>query len=506
MLKSHRARLLAAACAAAALCGAPSAAFAESLAEAIALAYETNPTLQAQRAQQRALAETWVQARTGYRPTLNAQVQTSWQETRVPGGVPVDRNFDGIPEARSFGPQEDTAGSAGFTLTQPLYTGGRVAAAVSAAEAEILAGRENLRRVEAQVLGNVIVAYVDVRRDQEALRIRRENVEVLRRQLEESEARFEVGEITRTDVAQSEARLAQAQAQLANAQAQLAISRANYAALVGRNPGDLEPVPPLTALVPADVDQAFDIAETNNPLIRAAQYTAQASRARVAGARAERMPQVSLRGTAGWRGEIDPLETEDWSRDLTGAAVVTIPLFTGGLINSRVRQALERNTADRIGIEAARRNILLNVSQSWNQLTAARAGIGATGGQARAARIAAEGVRQEQQVGLRTTIDVLNAEQELRAAELAQITAARDEYVAAANLLAAMGRLEVQHLVPPVPVYDPGVYFRSLRITWGWVPWEEPLAVIDSLLVPDTKSLRMELPSEAMVPTAPAIP
>ncbi|MET0293929.1 MAG: TolC family protein, partial [Phenylobacterium sp.] len=209
---------------------------AETLADAIALAYESNPTLQAQRAAQRALDENWVQARTGWRPTINASSSATWNETRTPRADPqsVDLDGDGVPDVvipdTSATRSEGTRGSLGFTLSQPIWTGGRVAAAVSAAEADVLSGRENLRRVEQQVLQNVVTAYVDVRRDQEALRIRNENLQVLQRQLEESRARFEVGEITRTDVAQSESRLAAAQAQLSLAQAQLGISRANYAA------------------------------------------------------------------------------------------------------------------------------------------------------------------------------------------------------------------------------------------------------------------------------------
>ncbi|MES2896439.1 MAG: TolC family outer membrane protein [Pseudomonadota bacterium] len=489
MFNSRRGALLAAVCVAGLGCAVP--ASAETLAEAIALAYDSNPTLQAQRASQRALDESYVQARTGYRPTLSASIQGNYDENRTPGG----RLINGV---RVFGPIEGNSGSAGFTLTQPLFTGGRTAAAVSAAEADILTGRENLRRIEAQVLANVITAYVDTRRDIEALRIRQENVRVLGRQLDESKARFDVGEITRTDVAQSEARRAAAEFQLSQAQSQLAISRANYAAVVGQNPGDLAPEPSLAALLPTDVAQAFDAAENFSPQIRGAEYAQQASRARLAGARAERMPSLALRGTVGWNGQADPLETEDYARNIQGSAVLTVPLFTGGLTNSRVRAQIERNNADRIGVETARRTVLQGLTQSWSQLIAARANIGSSDEQVRAARIAAEGTRQEQQVGLRTTLDVLNAEQELRAAELAQVSARRDEYVAATNVLAQMGRLEAPNLTPAVTRYDPKVNFSKLRFTWGWVPWEEPIAIVDGVLTPKP----VEKPMEA-APTAP---
>src|SRR6185369_11980937 len=203
---------------------------AETLADAIALAYDSNPTLQAQRATQRALDENYVQARSGWRPSVGVQASVADTETRTPRaarGIAIDTNGDGIPDTISppsgDGVSYRTFGSAGLSFSQPLWTGGRTAAAVSAAEADIMAGRENLRRIEAQVLSTVIQAYSDTRRDQEALAIRAKNVDVLQHQLEESNARFEVGEITRTDVAQSQSRLAAAQAQYQSAVAQLAI-------------------------------------------------------------------------------------------------------------------------------------------------------------------------------------------------------------------------------------------------------------------------------------------
>jgi outer membrane protein len=484
MVGSRRGGLLAAVSSVIAL-GLAGPASAETLADAIALAYENNPTLQAQRAAQRALDENWVQARTGWRPTLGLNGTASYSGSRIPmqARTGLDVNGDGLPD--SDGSPEQTRGSVTLRLTQPVWTGGRVAANVSAAEAEVLAGRENLRRIEQQILQNVITAYVDVRRDQEGLRIRSENVQVLQRQLEESRARFEVGEITRTDVAQSEARLAASQAQYQLAQSQLATSRASYAAVVGQNPGDLAPEPSMAGLLPSDPDLVFDSVERFNPNVRAAEFTEQASRARIAGARAERLPNVSLDASLGHSGgPLDPFDRRDYSRNVTATATVSVPLFSGGLVSSRIRQSVERNNVDRLNVEANRRTALQQATQSWNALQAARANIVSTEEQVRAARIAAEGTRQEQQVGLRTTLDVLNAEQELRAAELSQINARREEYVAATAVLGAMGRLEAQNLVPTVEIYDPKANFRKLRFTWGWVPWEEPISVIDSLLTP----------------------
>lgn len=494
MFISRRGALLAAVFSAGLSLGGPAAA--DTLADALALAYETNPVLQAQRASLRALDENVVQARAGWRPSISASASGTYSETRTPGaGGPVDLNGDGIPDGVAAGGiDERNSANAGFALNQPIWTGGRVGSAVSAARADILAGQENLRRIEAEVLGDVIVAYVDVRRDQEALRIRQNNVQVLTRQLEETDARFEVGEITRTDVAQAQARLAAAEAQLRSAEAGLAISRAEYAAVVGQNPGDLDPEPPLATILPPSVEQAYEAAEQNNPQVRQAIYAAQAAAARVSAARADRMPNLSLSGTVGWSGLADPFEPSDYSRNVTGRATLTVPIFTGGLNNSRVRAARERETASEQSVEQARRIAQQNVTRAWSQLLAARANIGSTDVQVRAARIAAEGVRQEQQVGLRTTIDVLNAEQELRAAELAQISARRDEYVASAAVLSAVGRLDAANLAPELTPYDPQANGRSLRYTWGWTPWEEPIGLVDSVFVPQATELDRSAP------------
>ncbi|RAK52317.1 TolC family outer membrane protein [Phenylobacterium deserti] len=503
MSKRLRARLLAAVFSVGAA-AAVTPASAETLADAIAQAYANNPTLQAQRATQRALDENYVQARTGWRPTLSLSGQWGYSESRTPSAAVavVDQNGDGIPDPRqSDGISDFGSSRVQLTFSQPIWTGGRVSAAVTAANADVLQGRENLRRVEAQVLGAVIQAYVDVRRDTEALRIQQENVAVLQRQLQESQARFDVGEVTRTDVAQSQARLAQSQAQLQSTQAQLAISRASYAALVGHNPTELEPEPSLAYLLPGNVDDAFNIAEANSPLLRAQQFAEMASRARVAGARAERMPNVSLNSTLSFAGgSLTPFERELYSRNTTTSVTVQVPLFSGGLVSSRVRQAVERNNADRITIETQRRSVLQSISQFWNQLLASRANIASTDEQVRAARIAAEGTRQEQQVGLRTTLDVLNAEQELRSAQLNQVNARRDEYVAAASVLSTMGRLEAKNLTPSQAQYDPRANFRRLRMTWGWVPWEEPIGVIDRLLTIAPAPAVNARPTEVPIP------
>lgn len=506
MSKSLRGRLLAAI-----FCVGTAGAFAapagaETLADAIALAYDTNPNLQSQRAAQRALDESFVQARAGFRPQLSFSSSAVFDEFRTPAAARrtgIDTNGDGIPDTfaplTGDGVRGTNSANIGLNFSQPIWTGGRTSAAVSAAEADILSGRENLRRVEAQVMLSTVQAFVDVRRDQEGVRIRQSNVNVLTEQLKESKARFDVGEITRTDVAQAESRLAAAKALLSSAKAQLAISRASYAAIVGQNPGDLQPEPSLAYLLPANADDAFGIAELYSPILRGQIMAEQASRARVAAARAERMPTLSLRATYGFGGLAEPFHQELYSRQVTSQAVLTVPIFTGGLTSSRIRQQVERNNTDRINIETNRRSVLQAVTQAWNQLIAARSNIDSTEESVRAAKIAAEGTREEQRVGLRTTLDTLNAAQELSNNELSVAAARHDEYLAAATVLSSMGRLEAKNLIPAVTQYDPKRNLKKLRFALGYVPWEEPIAVLDRVLAVPPVPQASERPTEAPV-------
>jgi len=448
------------------IAGLAAAAHADTLADAIALAYQSNPTLQSQRAQLRALDESYVQARAGFRPQANIQAQVAYANG---------------PSTLDVGVTSD---SAALNLTQPIYTGGLTSAQVRAAEGDIQSGRQRLRQVEATVLQSVIQAYVDVRRDQQALAIAVENVKVLRRQLDETKARFEVGQITRTDVAQAQARLAAAESQLSSAQAQLGVSRANYVAVVGQSPGDLAAEPPLDG-IPATVDQAFDTAAKNNPGILTADFAEQAAAARVAVAKAAYRPTLSLSAAVGYENSLTNapllgLQGGIYDHNVTAAATLTQPLFAGGMNASRIREALENDNAQRIAVELAQRQAVQSVAQAWNQLLAARSSIASNQEQVHADEVAYEGVRQEADVGLRTTLDVLNAEQELRNAQLALVDARHDQYVASAGVLSAMGLLEAKALGNPVPIYDPDKSFHRIKHA-GALPWDGVVAGLDSV-------------------------
>jgi outer membrane protein len=475
MSRGHRAGWLAAVSGAGLLVAAT--ARGETLADAVALAYQSNPTLQAQRATQRALDETYVQAEAGYRPTANFQaVATASRNNASDTSQEFSETFPGQSETSS-----ET-----ITITQPIYTGGRVSSQVSAAMASVLAGREALRQSEETVLQSVIQSYVDVRRDQENQAIAQENLGLLRRQLEESKARFDVGEITRTDVAQTEASVAAAQAQLSAAQAQLANSRAAYASVVGQNPGALAPEPSLDKLLPTNVNQAFDAAEHNNPQIRQADYTEQSSAAKVEEAKAQTRPSIGLQAQLGYSGgNLGPASPfANYSHNISASAVVNFPIFTGGMTSSQIRQAAENNNVDRITIEGTRRQVLLQVSQAWNQLLGARASLVSNEEQVKAANVAFEGTRLEAQVGLRTTLDVLITEQNLSNAQLALVNSRHDEYLAGAVLLAATGSLFAENLVSGTPLYDPRTNFDHVRHAFGWTPWDPAVAAIDHLGAP----------------------
>lgn len=484
MLKRSRVLASVALIALGAIAAGPS--WADDLREAVALAYQTNPTLLAQRANQRALDESIPQARAGLRPTLSVSGGPSYSHTRTQGGLVLqDLDGDGVPETPVNVPTRTTesdGASVTVSLSQNIWTAGRVGHGISAAEASVMAGRENLRAVEMQVMASVIQAYADVLRDMEILRVRQENLGVLNRQVEETDARFEVGEITRTDVAQSQARLAQSQADLASAQAQLSVSRAAYAAVVGQAPADLAPLPILPG-VPQDFDAAMDVALNENAGVRAAVYNLRVAEARVAAARAEHLPSARLSASyGGTSASLSPLDLADRTSFQAGASV-SVPLFAGGLNASRVAQALEQSNAAQINVEGQRRQVLQTVSSAFAQAMSARSSLTANEQAVSAARVAAEGVRQEQQVGLRTTLDVLNAELELRAAEVTLASLRRNEYVAQAQLLAAMGRLSGPELNAEIDAYDPDANLRRVR-NRGALPWDGLIEAVDRLAAP----------------------
>lgn len=419
----------------------------ETLYDALAQAYISNPTLQAQRASVRAIDEGVPQALAGWRPTASATASAGVKQYKT----------------SSISDQTLTPLSGALSVTQPLYSGGQTVSGTQSAEREVLAARANLRGVEQSVLLTGVTVYLDVLRDQARVQLTLNNEAVLTRQLEAARDRFEVGEITRTDVAQSEARLSGAKAIRVSAEGDLAAARASYEQVIGRAPGKLEPAPPLPGL-PGNMADAINMAENQNPNINAAQQAEAAAGHDVRTAFGSLLPSISLVGTL-QRTDEATIENSS-ARNDSLIAQLSVPLYQAGSVSSKVRQAKELRNQRRIEIEVARRFVVEETRQAWEALVASRSRIAAREQEVRANEIAMEGVKQEAAVGSRTTLDVLDAEQELLDARVALVVADRDEYVAGFRLLAAVGGLSASNLGLQVTPYDPNKHLDQVRDKW----------------------------------------
>jgi outer membrane protein len=429
------------------LTGAP--ASAQPLQEALAAAYANNPTLQAARARLRATDENVPQALAGWRPVVMLLGRAGYA--------------DGTATGEFAGTRLDTernllAGSA--TLVQPLYRGGRTVAQTRRAEAQVMAERANLIATEQQVLLDAITAYVNVIQNQEVLRLAESNVRVLTRQLQAARDRFRVGEITRTDVAQAEARLERARAARAEAEGQVQNDRAAFERIIGAPPRALVPPPPIRP-VAESADAAARLAEANSPGVLRAAFDEQATRANIDVVFGELLPSLNL--------EVSTFRNDNSARPGTRAtgsqivAALSVPLYQGGQEHARVRQAKQEAGRAREVLTEARRAAVENARRAWETLTASRAQISALQAQVRANAIALDGVQREAMVGARTTLDVLNAEQELLDARVALVRATRDVVIASYALAATAGRLTARDLNLPVPIYDPLDHYRAVR-------------------------------------------
>lgn len=454
--------------AAMALSGHAGLAHAETLADAITAAYQSNPNIQAQRAAMRALDENYTQARAAYGLQASASVA---------------ENYGWMKQNGARAGLEATQQTSQLSLSQALYTNGRYAARLSGVEAQIKAARENLRRIEMDLLVRVTNAYISVRRDREVLRIAQGGEAWLRKQLQDTEDKYAVRQVTLTDVQQAKARAAAAATQVANAQAQLNVSVAFYGSLIGHLPETLDPEPDIDDL-PTSLDEAFNQAEQTNPSLLAAGYTEKASREGVAEARAQRLFTVSAR--ADYRnGPAVPYRGATGLRDETVNAGVTLsqPLFSSGQLNSAVRQSIEENNRDKLLMEDARRSTVLGVSQYWDQLVAARRSLVTIEDEMKADTIAFYGVREEERFALRSTIEVLNAQAELQNAQINFVRARASEYIGRLQLMAQVGTLEVGNLAPGVATYDPERHFKKVRYK-GMLPTDLIVQTLDKIALP----------------------
>ena len=460
---------------------------AETLQGALTKAYENNPTLTAARAGQRANDE-------------NVPIQKSYGLPDIGASASYDENL--IVPGNSFSSPARLF-SSGAQLSVPIYQGGAVKNAVRAAQYRVEAGQADLRATEASVFAQTVGAYMDVIRDQAIVRLNRNNVSVLRTNLQATSDRFEIGDLTRTDVAQSQARLALAEGDLRTAEAGLIASREAYIRLVGEAPVDLQPPPRLPGL-PATAEEAVAIALNGNPDIEAANLAVSASRSDIGAAKASRAPRVSATLGGSYNHYLGSLDsgvpgvgvTQETSSAAAGVSV-TLPIFTAGRRSAQVRQAQSRSSQAIENYVATERGVIAQTRGAYAAWQANEQVIAATRQAVSANALSLEGVRAENSVGTRSILDILNAEQEYLNTQVQLVSAQRNSYVAAFSLLAAMGKAEARDLgIEGGALYDPAVnYERVQGQIWDWADDPAP-----KQQATDTRAIP---PADANVPVGP---
>jgi outer membrane protein len=435
--------------------GVPCLAGAETLESALAQAYRNNPTLNAQRAALRVTDEGVPQAISGYRPRLTWQFDSGYQHfeaNTLSAGTFVKTNANISPRGGNVG------------LVQTLYNGQRTGSLTRQAESAVLSGRETLRNAVQTALLDAATAYMNVLRDTAILDLQRRNVQVLQEQLKQTRDRFNVGEVTRTDVAQSESRVAAAQSQVLSAEANLKASQAAYRRAIGVEPIGLRAAMPVDRLSPQSLDASVAQGLAMHPTVTAAQYTVDVAQYTVKAAEGSLYPTVTAEASVQKRWDLAPGSFDQTQATVLGR--VNVPIYQGGSEYSLIRQAKETLGQRRIELDVSRDLVRSSVVQGWATLQATKAQIIAAQAQVTASEVALNGVREEARVGQRTTLDVLNAQQELVTARVSLVTAQRDRVVASFTLLAAVGRLGPQVLSLKTEDYDPRVHYHQVRDKW----------------------------------------
>lgn len=428
------------------------AASAETLRDAMAAAYKYNPRLDAERARQRATDEEVARAHSGYRPRVTGSADIGYNRT------------DSKPPSLAGGGGETHPKGYGVTASQPIFSGFRTLNGVRVAEAVVRSGRETLRSVEQSILLETVTAYLDVVRDQAIVKLREGNVEVLSRELKATRDRFSVGEVTRTDVAQAEARRAAAVSALDLARANLKTSRAAFERTVGYPPTVLTDQKPPNKILPKSLSEAVDITLREAPSVVGALYSEQGARHNVDAVWGELLPTVEL--DASYSHRFDPSRTTDEVETSTVTGRLTVPLYEAGDTRARVRQAKHTHVSRLQQIEQARTEAKAATTSAWSVLTAARAQLESDQVQVQATSTALSGVREEERVGQRTLLDVLNAEQESLNAQVALATTRRNLVVASYTLLSAVGRLSISEVGAADLAYDVEAHYLEVRRKW----------------------------------------
>jgi outer membrane protein len=452
----------------------------DTLESALVQAYLNNPSLNSQRASVRVTDENVPQALSGYRPKITVtatggqQSVSSRSQNPNPLSSTVPLTCSKIACPPDYNPAYysqqsgyNTPVALGATITQTIYNGYQTANKTRQAESQVLSARATLAVTVQTVLLNAATAYMNLLRDSAILDLQRRNVEVLQEQLRQTRDRFNVGEVTRTDVAQAESRLAAGRSQVLTAEANYKASQATYRQVIGVNPGTLAAGTPVDRFSPHALPTAVSTGTAVHPSVATAEYNVDVAEQAVKVAEGALLPTVSVQGNYtknfGVVGSLNTIE----SYQATILGTISVPIYQGGAEYSLVRQAKETLGQKRLDLDTARDSVRQSIVQAWGQLEAAKSNIDATEAQVQAAEIALDGVRQEARVGQRTTLDVLNAQQELVNARVSLVSAQRDRVVASYTLLSAVGRLSPQVLGLHVPLYQPVVHYQQIRDAWA---------------------------------------
>ncbi|QQO11769.1 TolC family outer membrane protein [Bradyrhizobium diazoefficiens] len=441
----------------------PAPALADTIEAALVRAYQNNPQLNAQRAQVRSTDENVPQALSGYRPKVNLSLSSGYQYQ----DIQQTQKGPSIYSASPFTSGPLQPNSASLTVNQTLYNGNQTANRTRAAESQVSGSREALRVLEQTVLLQAATAYMDYLRDSATLEVQRSNVRVLEQTLKQTRDRFNVGEVTRTDVAQSEAQLAAGRTQALTAESNLTTTRANFRRIIGNEPAVLAPGSPVDRFLPRTLASAVNLSLVENPNVTAAMFGIDVNYLQVKINEGALLPTLTVQAAVSQSTE----QTLTVFRTTTASAIATasVPIYQGGGEYSLIRQSKENLAQQRLNLETTRDQTRANVVQAWGQLEAGKAQVKSAQAQVTASEIALNGVREEAKAGQRTTLDVLNAQQALVNARVALVTAQHDRVVASYSVLNAVGRLAPQVLGLNTTVYDPSVHYQQVRDSWAGV-------------------------------------
>ncbi len=438
----------------------PAPALADTIEAALVRAYQNNPQLNAQRAAVRSTDENVPQALSGYRPKVALTVSGGYQYTDV------DSTQGGTPTAIS---RTDIHGTnapraAGLTVTQTLFNGNQTANKTRAAESQVSGAREALRVLEQTVLLSAATIYMDYLRDAAILEVQKSNTRVLEQTLKQTQDRFNVGEVTRTDVAQSEAQLAAGRTQQLAAEATLTTTRSNFRRIIGNEPQALAPGSPVDRFLPGTLPAAVELSLVENPNVTASMFGIDVNFLQVKVAEGALLPTVTVQAAVQQSNEQSMTTFSQFGA--SAIAQISVPVYQGGAEYSLIRQSKENLGQQRLVLEQTRDSTRANTVTAWGQLVAGKAQVSSAQAQVTASEIALNGVREEAKAGQRTTLDVLNAQQALVNARVALVTAQHDRVVASYGVLNAVGRLSPIVLKLQTTTYDPSVHYQQVRDSW----------------------------------------